>query len=73
GDLLVRAEDLGSALVENVHLGGNGVVQTGLPEELEVFSGSLLFEIKMSLYMILTFFICSLNFHFLIYKAKQWD
>ena len=36
GELLERAEDMGSALVENVHFGGNGVVQTGLPEELEV-------------------------------------
>ncbi|KAG8039375.1 hypothetical protein GUJ93_ZPchr0030g33465 [Zizania palustris] len=36
-ELLERAEkDMGSVLVENVHFGGNGVVQSGLPEELEV-------------------------------------
>ncbi|KAL5200505.1 hypothetical protein ABZP36_021708 [Zizania latifolia] len=36
-DLLERAEkDVGSVLVENVHFGVNGVVQSGLPEELEV-------------------------------------
>ncbi|KAF2927193.1 nuclear poly(A) polymerase 4 isoform X3 [Oryza sativa Japonica Group] len=39
GELLERAEDMGSALVENVHFGGNGVVQTGLPEELEPNNG----------------------------------
>ncbi|KAL5224101.1 hypothetical protein ABZP36_010740 [Zizania latifolia] len=39
-DLLERAEkDMGSVLVENVHFGGNGVVQSGLPEELELNNG----------------------------------
>ncbi|KAF0901867.1 hypothetical protein E2562_006483 [Oryza meyeriana var. granulata] len=38
-ELLERAEDMGSVLVENVHFGGNGVVQSGLPEELEPNNG----------------------------------
>jgi poly(A) polymerase len=35
-DLLQIREDMGNALVENAHFGGNGVSQSGLHEELEV-------------------------------------
>ncbi|XP_015694152.1 nuclear poly(A) polymerase 4 isoform X3 [Oryza brachyantha] len=38
-ELLERSEEMESVLVENVHFGGNGVAQSGLPEELEPNNG----------------------------------
>ncbi|KAM3192146.1 hypothetical protein ACQJBY_069402 [Aegilops geniculata] len=39
-ELLQIAEtDMGNVLVENLHFGGNGVSQSGLPEELELNNG----------------------------------